>query len=67
MSGVKPFNKSSWMTKISNDSSIDFFFTQRKVVETIEYIEEKTLERKEKKEAKMLMQVAKKKVEKKQY
>jgi len=52
MSGVKPFNKSSWMTKISNDSSIDFFFTQRKVVETIEYIEEKTLERKEKKENK---------------
>jgi len=52
MSTVKPFNKSSWMTKINNDSSIDFFFTQRKVVETSEYLDEKTLERKEKKETK---------------
>ncbi len=50
MSGVKPFNKSSWMTKINNESSMDFFFTQRKVVETSEYIDDKTLERKEKKE-----------------
>ena len=50
MSSVQPFNKSSWMTKINNDSSIDFFFTQRKVVETSEYLDDKTLERKEKKE-----------------
>jgi hypothetical protein len=50
MSSVKPFNKSSWMSKISSDSSIDFFFTQRKVIETNEYIDDKTLERKEKKE-----------------
>jgi hypothetical protein len=51
MSGIKPFNKSSWMTKINNESSIDFFFTQRKIVETSEYIDDKTLERKEKKES----------------
>jgi len=50
MSSIKPFNKSSWMTKINNETSIDFFFTQRKVVETSEYIDDKTLERKEKKE-----------------
>tara|TARA_B100001121_G_C18694883_1_gene624602 strand:+ start:1968 stop:2375 length:408 start_codon:yes stop_codon:yes gene_type:complete len=50
MSSIKPFNKSSWMTKINNESCIDFFFTQRKVVETSEYIDDKTLERKEKKE-----------------
>ena len=50
MSSIKPFNKSSWMTKINNESCIDFFFTQRKVDETSEYIDDKTLERKEKKE-----------------
>ena len=50
MSSVKPFNKSPWMTKINNDSSIDFFFTQRKVIETSEYLDDKTLERKKKKE-----------------
>lgn len=52
MSSVKPFNKPSWMTKINNETSMDFFFTQRKVVETSEYIDDKTLERKEKKETK---------------
>ena len=50
MSSIKPFNKPSWMTKINNDTSIDFFFTQRKVIETIEYIDDKTLERKTRKE-----------------
>lgn len=51
MSSVIPFNKSMWMSEISSDSNIDYFFTQRKVIETNEYIDDKTLERKEKKES----------------
>ena len=50
MSTVKPFNKSNWMKKIDYNNNIDYFFTQRKVVETTEYLDDKTLERKEKKE-----------------
>lgn len=50
MTNVKPFNKSSWMKKIEYNDSIDYFFTQRKVVETTEYVDESTLERKQKKE-----------------
>lgn len=50
MSGIKPFNQSSWMKKIEYDNSIDYFFTQRKVVETSEYVDKSTLERKNKKE-----------------
>ena len=48
---VKAFNnKSSWMKQIDYDNNIDYFFTQRKVIETTEYVDEQTLERKQKKE-----------------
>ena len=50
-SKVKAFNNSSnWMNTIEYNSNIEYFFTQRKIVETTEYIDEKTLERKSKKE-----------------
>jgi hypothetical protein len=46
-------NQSEWLSQISNinstESSIDYFFTQRKVNENEEFIDEKTLERKKKK------------------
>ena len=53
MSGVKPFNTSNWLKKIDYDNNIDYFFTQRKIVESIEYVDESTLERKTKKESVM--------------
>ena len=51
MSKVKPFSgNSTWLNKVDYNNNIDYFFTQRKIVETSEYIDDKTLERKEKKE-----------------
>jgi hypothetical protein len=50
MSNIKPFNKLNWLKQINYNDNIDYFFTQRKVVETTEYVDESTLERKEKKE-----------------
>lgn len=38
-----------WMAQIDHNTNIDFFFTQRKVIEYEEYIDEKTIERKKKK------------------
>ena len=35
-----------WMSNIDHNANIDFFFTQRKVIEYDEYIDEKTIERK---------------------
>ena len=37
-----------WMSEIDNNTAIDYFFTQRKVIEYEEYIDEKTIERKKK-------------------
>ena len=55
MAEIKPFNsnKPSWLNKIDYNYNIDFFFTQRKVTETIEFIDKKTLERKNKQETKI--------------
>lgn len=39
----------NWMTRLELDSNIDYFFTQRRVIEYDEYLDEKTLERKKKK------------------
>jgi hypothetical protein len=51
MSSVKPFdNNSNWLNQIEYNKNIDYFFTQRTTQETIEYIDEKTLERKERKQ-----------------
>ena len=50
MSSIKPFNNSNWLKQIDNTTDIDYFFTQRKVTETVEYLEDNTLERKKKKE-----------------
>ncbi len=45
--------QSEWLSNISNinitENTIDYFFTQRKVNDVEEYIDEKTLERKKKK------------------
>ena len=45
--------QSEWLNQINNtnntENTIDYFFTQRKVNEVEEYIDEKTLERKKKK------------------
>lgn len=50
-STVKAFNNSSnWMNAIELNNNIEYFFTQRKIIETSEYIDQKTLERKQKKE-----------------
>lgn len=53
---VYPYDKnngSEWLSQLNNehnvDNSIDYFFTQRKVTEYEETIDEKTLERKKKK------------------
>lgn len=50
MSSILPFDKNNWLNKFDYTNGIDYFFTQRKVLETTEYLDEKTLERKEKKE-----------------
>jgi hypothetical protein len=51
MSGVKPFESNrNWLNKIEYNNNIDYFFTQRTVQETKEFLDEKTLERKEKTE-----------------
>ena len=52
---IKPFEgNSKWMNKVDfKNDNIDFFFTQRKVVECVEYIDESNLERKEKKKTVM--------------
>lgn len=53
-----PYDKttgSEWLNQLNNehtvDNTIDYFFTQRKVIEYDESIDEKTLERKKKKNA----------------
>jgi hypothetical protein len=47
---IQGFNRNeNWMTHIDPDTNIDFFFTQRKVIEHEEYIDPKTIERKKKK------------------
>lgn len=49
MSSIGFNPKSDWLSKIEyHTNKIDTFFTQRKVSETEEYIDQKTLERKEK-------------------
>ena len=40
---------SQWLNQVNHDNIIDYFFTQRKVVEYEEIIDEKTLDRKSKK------------------
>lgn len=50
MAELSEFNNSNWITKINFSKNIDYFFTQRKVTQTSEYIDTETLERKEKKE-----------------
>ena len=42
-----------WLSNVNHDNNIDYFFTQRKVVEYDEFIDEKTLERKKKKRTTM--------------
>ncbi len=46
-------NQSEWLSQITNinstENAIDYFFTQRRVTEYEEYIDEKTLDRKKKK------------------
>ncbi len=52
MALFKSENQSEWLNQINSntvDNSIDYFFTQRKVNETIDIIDEKTLERKKQK------------------
>ncbi len=53
MSYLNQDNQSDWLNQINNvnsiENNIDYFFTQRKVTEVIELIDEKTLERKKKK------------------
>jgi hypothetical protein len=53
MALFKNENQSEWLNQINNSNSIenniDYFFTQRKVTEVEEIIDEKTLERKKKK------------------
>jgi hypothetical protein len=50
MTSLQSYNKSEWLSAPSYQSNIiDTFFTQRKVTETEEYIDQKTLERKQKK------------------
>ena len=46
MNNLQPYDpQSSWLSNISHDNSIDCFFTQRKIVEFDEIIDEKTLDR----------------------
>lgn len=40
---------SEWLNQVNHDNNIDYFFTQRKVTESEEIIDEKTLDRKTKK------------------
>ncbi len=53
MSYLTHDNQSEWLNQINNvnsiENNIDYFFTQRKVTEYTEIIDEKTLERKKKK------------------
>jgi hypothetical protein len=53
MSYLNHDNPSDWLNQINNinsvENNIDYFFTQRKVTEYTEIIDEKTLERKKKK------------------
>ena len=50
MSDLKSaFANPSW-SNIGYSNNLDYFFTQRKVTETTEYVDKKTMERKEKKE-----------------
>jgi hypothetical protein len=53
MALFKNDNQSEWLNQINNTNSIenniDYFFTQRRVTEVEEVIDEKTLERKKKK------------------
>ncbi len=52
MSYLNQDNQSDWLNQINNinsiENKIDYFFTQRKVTEYVELIDEKTLERKKK-------------------
>ena len=49
MSDVVGFtHDTDWFHPIEYEKTIDYFFTQRKVVEFDEYIDEKTLDRKKK-------------------
>jgi|SaaInlStandDraft_7_1057024.scaffolds.fasta_scaffold02590_8 hypothetical protein len=41
---------SLWSSNIDHSNNLDYFFTQRKIIETKEYVDEKTMERKEKQE-----------------
>jgi hypothetical protein len=50
MSDIYAYNpKVEWLKPVDYDNNIDHFFTQRKINEYEEYIDEKTLERKKKK------------------
>lgn len=47
MTDVKGYDPNvNWLNQVNDDSSIDYFFTQRKISEVDELIDEKTLERK---------------------
>jgi hypothetical protein len=53
MTNILPYDKSEWLNQINNehtniDTSIDYFFTQRKVTENEQILDELTLERKNK-------------------
>uniref|UniRef100_A0A6C0J3U7 Uncharacterized protein n=1 Tax=viral metagenome TaxID=1070528 RepID=A0A6C0J3U7_9ZZZZ len=49
---IKAYDPNSvWLNNISHDSRIDYFFTQRKIIEYDEKLDEKTLERKKKKKS----------------
>ena len=54
MSTVQGYDSNlDWLSNVNHDNNIDYFFTQRKVVEYDEFIDEKTLERKKKKRTTM--------------
>lgn len=50
MALIHPYDSSEWLNQQSGDTienAIDYFFTQRKITEVVEVIDEKTLERKQ--------------------
>ena len=52
MALIHPYDSSEWLNQQSGDTienAIDYFFTQRKITEVLEVIDEKTLERKKNK------------------
>jgi len=54
MALIHPYDSSEWLNQQSGDTienAIDYFFTQRKITEVLEAIDEKTLERKQTKQS----------------